>query len=263
MLTEDERERWATRLERARIEGTPVPPPTETLPELGVRDAYAIAQHGIRRRVGRGARVVGHKIGLTAVAVQRQLGVDSPDYGTLLDDMLVPDGGVADARALIAPKVELEVAFVLREALAGPAITADEVQHATESVAPAIEIVDSRVADWRISLADTVADNASSGLFVLGAARPPGELDVTAIEATLFKGAAAVERGRSDAVLGDPRVAVAWLAEALAAHGGRLDAGQVVLSGACTRMVDAVAGDAFRGDFGPLGTVSVSFAEAA
>jgi len=260
MVTDEDRDRCVAQLERARIRRAPTRPLTDSLPALGAPDAYAIAQRGIERRVGAGARVVGHKIGLTATAVQRQLGVDSPDYGTLLDDMQLPDGGVADASALLAPKVELELAFVLGEPLAGPGVTVDDVQRATVFVAPAIEIVDSRIADWRIRLADTIADNASSGLFVLGATRRrPGDLDVTAVEATLRRGGEVVERGRSAAVLGDPRRAVAWLADALASSGDGLRAGHVVLSGACTRMVDAVPGDAFRGDFGPLGTVSVSF----
>ena len=240
----------------------PIAPITDSEPGLTVADAYAIARLGIAERVAAGGRIVGRKIGLTAVAVQQQLGVDQPDYGALLDDMEIRDGSVGPG-VFVAPKVELELAFHLREPLKGPDVTVEQVERATEAVQPAIEIVDSRIADWRIKLGDTVADNASSGAFVLGGERrSPGELDLSAIDVALARNGEVIETGRSDAVLGDPRVAVAWLANALAAFGDELGAGDVILSGACTRMAAAEPGAAFVGDFGALGEVKVSFAAA-
>jgi 2-keto-4-pentenoate hydratase len=260
MLSNSDYQRWADRLESARLAQTPIPPLTDELGDLSTGDAYAIARCAIKRRLDAGAKPVGHKIGLTSTAVQEQLGVDSPDYGTLLDDMSLHGGAVIGARRLIAPKVELELAFHLGQPLAGPGVTVDDVNTATDYVMPAVEIADSRIAGWRIRLADTIADNASAGAFVLGATqRRLDEVDVAGVEVALRRDGDVVERGRSDAVLGDPRLAVAWLANALAAFGDSLHAGDVVLSGACTRMVDARPGDAFVGDFGRLGTVRVSF----
>jgi 2-keto-4-pentenoate hydratase len=259
----NEHERWATLLEQARTGRQAIPPLTDSRPELSVADAYAIAQRGLAARLAQGRRLIGHKIGLTSTVVQQQLGVDQPDYGALLDDMQLADRAEVPAALLISPRVELEFAFHLGRPLRGPGLTREEVAAATESIQPAIEIVDSRIADWRIALADTVADNASSGAFVLGGERLPLEhLDLDT-DVTLLRGGELLERGRPDAVLGDPCVAVAWLANALGELGTTLEAGQVVLSGACTRMAAAAPGDAFTGDFGPFGTVAITFAEEA
>jgi 2-keto-4-pentenoate hydratase len=250
---------WADRLEEARRSRTPISPITAAEPDLSVDDAYAIATVAVNARLAAGAVLVGHKIGLTSVAVQQQLGVDQPDYGALLSDMRVAAGATVPP-TLIAPRVELELAFVLAEDLAGPDVTVDDVTAATAAVHPAIEIVDSRIADWRITLADTVADNASSGAFVVGeTSMALHEFDAADLDVTLHRNGTAIETGNTSAVLGDPRVAVAWLANALAAYGTGLAAGEVVLSGACTRMVDATAGDTFTGDFGVLGRVTVTF----
>jgi 2-keto-4-pentenoate hydratase len=237
-----------------------IPPPSESLPALTVADAYAIAQLNVAARVSAGARVVGHKIGLTAKVVQRQLGVEQPDYGALLDTMELEDGAIADRGALIAPRVELELAFHLGRPLAGLGVTAADVRAATTTVQPAIEVVDSRIADWRISLVDTVADAASSAVFVLGGEPvAPDEVDVADVDVELWCDGELLERGNSGAVLGDPCEAVAWLANALAAAGVTLQPGHVVLSGACTKMVPAQAGQRFVGRFGELGEVSLGF----
>jgi 2-keto-4-pentenoate hydratase len=259
MISGEQVRAWAGRLETARTDQEPVAPLTDSEPELSVGDAYAIARCAVDDRVARGATIVGHKIGLTSIAVQQQLGVDQPDYGTLLSDMWVPDDGVIPVGALISPRVELELAFKLADPLDGPGVTAEDVQRATAFIQPAIEIVDSRIVDWRIALADTIADNASSGAFVLGEERQLADVDVTAVEAVLRRTGEELERGRSDAVLGDPRLAVAWLANALGELGAGLRAGDVILSGSCTRMVPAGSGDKFTGEFGDLGSVSVSF----
>jgi 2-keto-4-pentenoate hydratase len=255
----DAHETWADRLEAARLRRRPIAPITDAEPDLSIDDAYAIATFVVDARRAAGATIVGHKIGLTSVAVQQQLGVDQPDYGALLSDMRVEDGATAPS-SLIAPRVELELAFTLADALTGPGVTPEDVTAATATVRPAIEIVDSRIADWRITLGDTVADNASSGAFVLGG-NPTAidRLDPTALDVALHRNDENVAEGNTGAVLGDPRLAVAWLANALARHGARLAAGEVVLSGACTRMVEAAPGDTFVGDFGALGRVTVSF----
>lgn len=262
-MTDEELRQWSAALETARRTTTPIAPLTDSVPDLTVADAYEIGRAGIATRVAAGARVVGHKIGLTSKAVQEQLGVSSPDYGALLDDMAVPSGGTIPAGTLIAPRVELEFAFHLGADLGADGVTAADVLAATDAVQPAIEIVDSRIADWRITLADTVADNASSGAFVLGGERVAiADVDLPAAEAVLSADGEVVERGRADAVLGDPVRAVVWLANALGALGTTLAAGDVVLSGACTRMYAAAPGNAFRGDFGPFGAVEVTFAAA-
>lgn len=252
---------WAARLAEARERRVPIEPLTATHPDLSVAEAYAIQRHGIEAQIARGARIVGHKIGLTAVVVQQQLGVDSPDYGALLDDMVVADGGAIARGALIAPRVEAEVAFILGSPLAGPGITEADVLAATAEVAPAIEVVDSRIADWRITLPDTVADNASSAALVLGPRRSPAGLNLADLEARVERDGELVGEGNTAAVLGDPLTAVAWLANAVGAYGTVLEAGHVVLSGAATRMVDAHAGDRFTAHFAELGSVSVAFEE--
>lgn len=250
---------WAGRLEQARLTRVPIEPITATEPDLSLAQAYAIQQAGIEARIRDGARVVGHKIGLTAEAVQRQLGVDQPDYGALLDDMELADGQVVDSHRLVAPRAEAEVAFVLASPLSGPDVTAADVRAATSHVAVAIEIVDSRIADWRIRLPDTVADNASSGLFVLGARQPYGGQPLDGIATRVLRDGELVEEGSTSAVLGDPCAAVAWLARALHALGTTLEAGAVVLSGAATRMVDVHAGERFTAEMDGLGAVSLSF----
>lgn len=259
-LTPAEIDDWAARLSQAAADRRPIAPLTDARPDLAIADAYAIAQRIVERRLHDGARVVGHKIGLTSPAVQQQLGVSEPDFGALLDVMELPDGGAVAADRFIAPRVELELAFVLGERLAGPGVTVADVRRATAAVQPAFELVDSRIVDWRIQLADTVADSASSAAFVLGGERRAlDELDTTALEVTLRRGGDVVETGVSSAVLGDPCAAVAWLADALTSLGTTLEPGDVVLSGACTRMVNARAGDAFTGDFGTLGEIGLAF----
>jgi 2-keto-4-pentenoate hydratase len=261
-LPASELDRYALALRAARERRVPIAPLTDSEPALGVTDAYAIAQRNVDARMAAGARVVGHKIGLTSPAVQEQLGVDQPDYGTLLNEMQLDDGAVIDLGRYIAPRVELELAFRLAAPLPGPNVTAADVRRATADVAPAIELVDSRVRDWDIRLADTVADAASSAGFVLGAqARPLSELDPTDVAAELWRGTELIERGHTSAVLGDPCVSVAWLANALSRLGETLEPGQVILSGACTRMVPVAAGDRFRGVLAGLGEVSIAFAD--
>jgi 2-keto-4-pentenoate hydratase len=186
-----------------------------------------------------------------------------PDYGTLLDEMQLADEAVIDVSRYIAPRVELELAFRLAAPLSGPNLTAEDVRRATADVAPSVKLADSRVRDWQIRLPDTVADAASSAGFVLGAPeRPRPELAPDDIAAELWRGGELIERGHSSAVLGDPCVSVAWLANALSRLGEVLEPGQVILSGECTRMVPVGPGDRFRGVLAGLGEVTIVFAGA-
>ena len=259
MLTEADRRTLADRLAAAERDRAPIPPLVRDRPDLAAADAYEIQLLNVRRR---GGVIVGHKVGLSSEAMQRMMGVDEPDYGHLLADMRLSETEPADATRYCYPRVEIEVAFLLGADLPGEGCTERDVLAATEAVAPSIELIDSRIEDWRISLADTIADNASSAGFVVGAARvPPAGIDLRAIDAVLYRGDEEVARGRSDAVLGNPVTAVAWLARTVAGFGVRLRAGHLVLPGACCRAVDAHPGDRFRAVFTGLGEVRLSFAE--
>jgi 2-keto-4-pentenoate hydratase len=267
MVSPDVRREAAAALAAAERDRAPILPLRETHPELGVVDAYEIQLLNIRRRVEAGATIRGHKVGLSSRAMQEMMGVDEPDYGHLLSDMELPEGGVSEDRPVSAgrfcyPRVEVEVGFVLGETLPGEGCTADDVIAATEAVAPAIELIDSRIADWDIGIVDTIADNASSAGFVLGAERvKPTELDLRAIDARLVRNGEQVAEGRSDAVLGDPVIAVAWLARKVASFGVRLEAGDVILPGSVHRAIDVRPGDDFEAVFDGLGTVRLGFTD--
>lgn len=259
MLTPDQRRDAAARLAAAERDRTPIAPLSEQWPALDVVDAYEIQLLNIRSRTAGGRRVVGHKVGLSAKVMQEMMGVDEPDYGHLLDDMRITAATVAVDR-YCTPRVEVEVAFVLGADLPAPGCTVDDVLAATDHVCAAIELIDSRIADWRIRIGDTIADNASSAGFVLGGVRtPPADLDVAAVGARLWRNGELVASGESSAVLGNPAIAVAWLANTVHRFGVRLRAGHVILPGSCTRAFDARAGDRFRAEFGTLGDVEVAF----
>lgn len=260
MLSEPERRKVADLLAAAEQQRAPIPPLVETVEGIDVVDAYEIQLRNIRDRLAGGARVRGHKVGLSSSAMQQMMGVDEPDYGHLLSDMEVPHGGSVPAGRYCYPRVEMEVGFILGDELPGEGCTEDDVLAATEAVAPAIELIDSRIVDWRIGLVDTIADNASSAGFVLGPERvKPADLDLSSIEARLTCNGEQVAEGRSDAVLGNPVTAVAWLARKVASFGVRLEAGHVVLPGSVHRAIDATPGDGFVADFDGLGSVSLSF----
>jgi 2-keto-4-pentenoate hydratase len=246
---------------RAETNVSPIEPLTGRDPALTVETAYSIQLAGIEMRlVEDGRKVVGKKIGLTSLAMQRLVGVDEPDYGHLLDHMLVREGEPIKRSELLLPKVEGEVAFILDSALKGPGITIADVLRATKGVMASIEIVDSRVRDWKIKLADTIADNASSARFVLGSRLVPIEdLDLRLVGMVLEKNGEVVGTGAGAAVLGHPAASVAWLANKLSAFGIALEAGEIILSGALTAAVDAQAGDSFLISFQRLGTVGVRF----
>jgi 2-keto-4-pentenoate hydratase len=250
------------RLGAARASRTPCAPVRDLLEDAA--SAYAVQSAWVAERLEAGAIVTGRKIGLTSPVVQAQLGVDSPDFGVLLDEMAVPAGGTADPARLLQPRIEAEVAFVLGGDLSLAAPTDADVVAATESVTAALEIVDSRIAGWDITLLDTVADNASAGMYVLGPApRPldPG-LDLASCAMTMRRNGTAVSAGIGSACLGSPVRAVAWLAATAYALGAPLRAGDVVLSGALGPMVEVHAGDQFEAEVDELGTVSVTFRSA-
>ncbi|MCL2632170.1 MAG: fumarylacetoacetate hydrolase family protein [Coriobacteriia bacterium] len=249
----------ADRLLRARELRQPIEPISIDIEDIDLDDAYAIQLYGIAKDLEAGAKVTGKKIGLTSEAMQTMLGVGEPDYGHLLDSMEVEDGTI-EADSMLLPRVEAEIAFVLKQSLTGPNVTVDDVISATDYVVAALEIVDSRVRDWQIKLIDTVADNASSGRYILGEIRKaPESIDLISEEMSLSKNEVLVNSGSGSAVLGNPAYCVAWLANRLHDYGVTLNAGEVVLSGALSAAIDAIAGDTFRATFSNLGSVSVSF----
>jgi 2-keto-4-pentenoate hydratase len=260
MLSDAERLEAADALAVAELERSPIPPLRETWPDLDVVDAYEIQLLNIRRRLEAGSSVKGHKVGLSSKAMQEMMGVDEPDYGHLLSDMEVFSDRPVPAGKYCYPRVEVEVGFVLGDDLPGEGCTEQDVIDATEAVAPAIELIDSRIADWDIRIGDTIADNASSAGYVLGPDRvKPTDIDLKAIEARLHRSGDQVAEGRSDAVLGDPVVAVAWLARKVASFGVTLRAGNVILPGSVHRAIDVHPGDEFEATFDGLGSVRLSF----
>jgi 2-keto-4-pentenoate hydratase len=260
MLSDEQRHEVADLLARAEADREPVAPLVDAFPDMDVVDAYEVQLLNIRRRVRAGATVLGHKVGLSSLAMQQMMGVDEPDYGHLLSDMEVSSDSPVEAGRYCYPRVEVEVGFVLGATLPGEGCTEEDVLDATEAVAPAIELIDSRIRDWRIGLVDTIADNASSAGFVLGPERvKPRDIDLLGIDAVLRRNDEVVAEGRSDAVLGNPVTAVAWLARKVASFGVRLEAGHVILPGSCTRAIDARPGDDFVAEFAGLGAVTLSF----
>lgn len=254
MLTDTAEALWIAARDRA-----PIRPPTECAPGLNLADAYAIQQLNLRRRIGAGALLVGRKIGLTSKPMQALLGVSEPDFGFILDDMVIA-GESVDISRFCSPRVEPEIAFLLGDSLRGPGVTAADVYAATQSVAVALEIVDSRIADWRLTLVDTVADNASSGAVAIGEWVPfTGDVRLPQLAASLVLNGAEIDRGTGDAVMGDPAAAVAWLANTLAEYGTELVAGQFVMSGSFTTAAFVTRGDVAAATIDTLGTVSLAF----
>lgn len=237
-----------------------VAPLIEREPALTVDDAYAISLDFLSRRLAEGERVVGKKIGVTSKTVQDMLGVFQPDFGFLTDAMHVEGDIDIAAERLIQPRAEAEIAFILKSGLAGPGVTAADVIAATESIAPCFEIVDSRIDDWKIGIVDTVADNASCGVFVLGEARAdPRTHDLPALRVSVTKNGSPLSEGTGAAVQGNPAEAVAWLANTLGAYGVTLDAGDIILSGSLVPLEPASAGDTFEMTLHGIGTCTARF----
>ncbi|HLQ26320.1 MAG TPA: 2-oxopent-4-enoate hydratase [Acidiferrobacterales bacterium] len=238
----------------------PVEPLLAREPGITIEDAYQIQLRMIARRLEDGERIIGKKIGLTSKSVQTMLGVDQPDFGHLTSAMVYGDGAAVPVSGLLQPKAEGEIAFILKHDLAGPGITNADVLRATEAVMPCFEIVDSRIRDWKIKIQDTVADNASSGLFVLGdRAVDPRKLDLSLCGMVFEKNGEVMHTGAGAAALGSPVNCVAWLANTLGRLGISLKAGEVILSGALAPLVPAVPGDNMRVSIGGIGSASVLF----
>lgn len=235
-------------------------PLVERIPDITIEDAYRIQEHFVGRRVAAGETIVGKKIGATSKAVQNLLGVYQPDFGQLTSGMVYGAGDVIDLGTLIQPKAEAELAFVLKRDLVGPGITAMDVIRATDYVVPCFEIVDSRIIDWRIRIQDTVADNASCGVFVLGETRgDPRDIDLTLAGMVLEKNGDLFSTACGAAVQGSPANAVAWLANTLGALGIPFRAGEVILSGSQSSLVPVADGDVLTCAIGGLGTCRVAF----
>jgi 2-keto-4-pentenoate hydratase len=250
--------RAARRLRLAAASRIPCAPVRDLLPSGDVPAAYQVQLVNVQERIAAGARPVGRKIGLTNPGVQAQLGVDQPDFGVLFDDMRCPPDEPIDVGRTLAPRIEAEIAFILAADL-DDRVDPAAVAAATGQVVAALEIVDSRVAGWDITITDTVADNASSGLFALGDRRALGQLDLVACGMTMRRNGETVSTGRGGDCLGDPLAAVAWLANTAREYGQPLRAGEIILSGALGPMVPVLPGDAFTATITGIGTVSARF----
>lgn len=247
---------------RDAYKGTVIPPLRDYLEPDDADGAYAVQAINTRFWENQGRRIVGRKVGLTAKAVQQQLGVRQPDFGVLFEGMEVADGGVLPRDRVIQPKAEAEIALIPNADLIGPNITREQVEAAIAAVMPAIEIVDSRIADWRITFADTVADNGSAGMFVLGSARKPlAGLDLWTCGMALKVNGEIASLGAGAACLGHPLNAAAWLARILAVRGEPLRKGAIVLTGALGPMVALQPSDQVRAAIGGLGSVSFTYAK--
>ncbi|MCX7070669.1 MAG: 2-oxopent-4-enoate hydratase [Gammaproteobacteria bacterium] len=247
-------------LYQALVDRQPLAPLTEREPDITIDDAYRIQLRMIERRLAKGETVIGKKIGVTSKAVQQMLNVYQPDFGLLLSGMVYAEGQAIPADSMIAPRAEAEVAFILKRDLDGPGVTAADVLRATDFVMPCFEIVDSRIKDWKIKIQDTVADNASCGVFVLGGTpRSLRGLDLSVAGMVVEKNGEIVSTSAGASVQGSPVNAVAWLANTLGALGIPLKAGEVILSGSQSPLMPVKAGDFFTCSVGGLGSCSARF----
>ncbi len=256
----------AAELDRAEQTRVQIEHFSKRFPEMTVEDGYAVSRAWVQMKLARGRTVRGHKIGLTSRAMQVASNITEPDYGTLLDDMFFAEGGDIPMARFIAPRVEVELAFVLGKRLQGPGVTIFDVLAATDYVVPAIEIIDARIEQFdretkaMRKVFDTISDNAANAGIVTGG-RPvkPDAVDLRWVAALLYKNGVVEESGVAAAVLNHPAQGVAWLANKLGAWDESLEAGETVLGGSFTRPVPAVAGDTFHADYGPLGTIAFRF----
>lgn len=254
----------ADQLESAAKSGIPCAPIREAIQKAAAGDAveaaYDVQKELTSRKINSGARLIGRKIGLTSFAVQKQLGVDSPDFGSLFSDMRISDGEVIPFESVMQPKVEAEVALVLKQDLTSTSTTVEDVVSATEFAFAAIEVVGSRIANWDIRLLDTVADNASSGLFVVSN-KPVSldKLDLVGCRMLMTRGGQNVSEGTGEACLGNPLAAAAWLANVMSKFGTPLRRGDIIMTGALGPMVKVEPGDTFVASIDGLGTVTAKF----
>jgi 2-oxopent-4-enoate/cis-2-oxohex-4-enoate hydratase len=235
-------------------------PLTDRFPGIEIDDAYAISRHFLAQRIRDGERVIGKKIGVTSRVVQERLGVSQPDFGFLTNAMLRADGDVEISRTLIQPQAEGEIAFVLERDLHGPGLSTGDVLSSTRSVHACFEIVDSRIDDWRIKIQDTIADNASCGVFVMSEKGvDPRDLDLGTCAIEVRKNGASLSRGVGAATMGSPLNAVAWLANTLGSYGVSLQAGDIILSGSLVPLEPIRAGDEMEATIAGIGSLSLRF----
>jgi 2-keto-4-pentenoate hydratase len=257
-LSAERADELAAGLYDARRTRVPVPPLTEADPDLTLTDGYLVQQGVVRRYLADGDRIVGYKLGLTSKPMQQMLGVDSPDFAPVMASHVHVDGAAVSAAAYIAPRLEAEIALVLGDPLAGPDCTPLDVLRATESVVASLELVDSRVADWKIKLPDTVADMASSGAIVIsGRGVGIDEVDLRLLGMVFTRDGEVIATGAGAAALGNPAAAVAWLVRTLHPLGESLSAGAIVMTGALHAAVPIAAGETYRAEFDHLGAVTV------
>ena len=241
---------------------TPVAPLRDRLETMDLQDAYYVQTAQLEHHVAAGRVLAGRKVGLTSLAMQRQLGVDSPDFGFFFEDMVHGDGARIPVSGFIQPKVEPEFGFVLKHDLQGPGITLEQAAAAIGAIYPAIEIIDSRITDWDIKLVDTVADNASCGAIAVGSA--PLELDASAlldVSCSLVIDGEVTGSGTGIDVMGNPIAPLAWLANVLGEQGVALEAGQLILPGSFTAAMPVIADSTATADFGPLGSLTIHFTD--
>jgi 2-oxo-hept-3-ene-1,7-dioate hydratase len=259
MLTDEERRRAAADLLQAQTTRKPIVQLSKSFPHMEIEDAYRIQDIWAEARIEKGARIAGHKIGLTSRAMQMASKMTEPDYGRILDDALFNDGAQISAGLFLKPRLEVELAFVMGSDIEGPGAKIYDVMRAAEFVVPAMEIIDYRTEVPR-AITDTIADNAAFGAIVIGGRMiRPMDVDIRWVGATLSKNGIIEESGVSAAVMGHPAAGVAWLVNKLHAVGAKLSKGQIVLAGSFTRPVDIAAGDVIHADYGPLGAIGVSF----
>ncbi len=260
MMDKSKIEKYGDELYEALVNRKAVAPLTDREADITIEDAYQIQQRMIQRRLDTGETIIGKKIGVTSKVVMDMLKVDQPDFGMMTSGMVFNEGEAIDTSTMIAPRAEAEVAFVLKSDLQGPGVTAADVLRATECVVPCFEIVDSRIQDWKIKIQDTVADNASCGVLVLGGRRKsPADIDLALAGMVLEKNGEVISTSTGAAVQGSPVNAVAWLANTLGALGIGLKAGEVILSGSQSPLVPVKAGDSLVCSVGGLGSTSVRF----
>lgn len=242
----------------ARRTRVPIAPFTDADPTLGMADGYAIQRELLALLLADGDRVIGHKVGLTSAPMQKMIGVDSPDHGPVLASTVYRDGDLIPLDRFIAPKIEAEIVFVLGERLQGPGVTVTRARAAIAGAVAGMEIVDSRIADWRIKLADTVADLASNGAMATSSRIVPlADLDTRLVGMTLTRNGELIDTGAGAAALGDPVAVVAWLANVLGENGIALEPGHLIMTGALHAAVPMTPGDVFRAEFDRLGPVTV------
>jgi 2-oxo-hept-3-ene-1,7-dioate hydratase len=259
MLSESDRKKAADVLIAAEKERKQAVQLSTTWPAITIEDSYAISTEVANRKITAGAKLIGHKVGLTSKAMQRSSQIDEPDYGHLLDTMMIADGAKVPHENYCLPRVEIELAFILGKSLTGPGIGLPEVLRATEYVIPAIEIVDARLRDPR-KIFDTVADNgAAAGLVIGGRPIGPMDVDLRWVGGLMYRNSEIEETGVAAGVLGHPALGVAWLANKLGSHGATLEPGHIVLAGSFTRVVFGRKGDTLHADFGSLGGIAIQF----